>query len=84
MNRVFFTSRAITYAQRMERILRKNGIPASIERPELRLGENGCAYAVVISQGYLPEAVETLRRGGMIPVKIFLEEDFSDYREIKL
>lgn len=84
MNRIFLTSRAVTYAQRMERILRKNGIPASIERPEMQLSDSGCAYAVVISQGYLPEGIEALRKGGMAPVKIFIEEGFSEYREIKI
>ena len=84
MKRVFLTSRAVTYAQRMERILRKSGISAAIERPELQLSESGCAYAVVISQVYLPEAIEALRKNGMTPVKVYIEEGFSEYREIKL
>ncbi len=75
MNLVYLTSRSVTYAQRMEKVLRKNGISAAIERPEIKMTEQSCAYAVVISQGYLPEALEILRRRNLMPVKVIVEEN---------
>ncbi len=84
MNLVFLTSRSVTYAQRIERTLRKNGISARIERPEIRLTEKSCAYAVVISQGFLPEALEILRKSNLMPVKVIVEEENGEFRVLRI
>ena len=83
MNSVFLTSRSVTYAQRMERALRRNGISAHIERPEREITERGCAYAVVLSETFLPEAMEILRYNGVLPVKV-VARDNEGYREIRI
>ncbi len=84
MNSVFLTSRSVTYAQRMERALRRNGISAHIERPEREITERGCAYAVVVSESFLPEAMEVLRYNGIFPVKVVARDEYEGYREIRI
>ena len=84
LSSVFLTSRSVTYAQRMERILRRNGISAHIERPEREITERGCAYAVVISETFLPEAIELLRYNGILPVKVVARDEYGGYREIRI
>ena len=83
MDNVFLTSRSVTYAQRMERALKRNGIFARIERPEQEITERGCAYAVVISETFLAEALEVLRYNGLPPVKVVAKE-LSGYKEIRI
>ena len=82
LNSVFLTSRSVTLAQRMEKALRKNRIPARIERPDISITDGSCAYAVVISELYLPEAVELLRNNSLLPRKIIIEEGLGNFREI--
>lgn len=84
MNSVFLTSRSVTLAQRMERALRKHRISASIERPDISLTDESCAYAVVISEMYLPEAIEILRNNNLFPRKVVVEEGMGNFREISI
>lgn len=82
MNSVYLTSRSITYAQRMQKVLVKNGISAHIERPELQIAERGCAYAVVVSEGFFAEAMEVLGYNGLLPVKAVMHDEHNGYRVI--
>ena len=84
MNSVYLTSRSITYAQRMEKTLTKNGISAHIERPELEIAERGCAYAVVVSEGFFAEAIDVLRCNGIPPVKAVVRDRYNGYRVINI
>ena len=68
----------------MQKILRKSRIPAEIVRPDIRITDGNCAYAVLISEFYLPEAIEILRRGNLTPGKVILEEKYGEYREISV
>ncbi len=83
MNYAYLTSRSVTYAQKMERALRRSDILARIERPEREITEKGCAYAVVVSETFLPEAMEVLRYNGLFPVKV-VARDEDGYREIRI
>lgn len=82
MNSVFLTSRSLTYAQRMDKVLKKNGIAARIERPELQIAERGCAYAVVVSENFFAEAIDVLRYNGLLPVKAVIRDKNNGYRVI--
>ncbi len=84
VNSVYLTSRSITYAQRMEKVLIKNGISAHIERPELEITERGCAYAVVVSEGFFAEAIDVLRYNGILPVKAVVRDRYNGYKVIDI
>ncbi len=84
VNSVFLTSRSLTYAQRMEKVLKKNGVSARIERPELQITERGCAYAVVVSEGFFAEAIDVLKYNGLFPVKAVVRDEYNGYREIDI
>ena len=84
MNGILLTCRSVTYAQKMKRMLENNGIAASIVRPDINLTKGSCAYAVNISQVFLPEAVSVLRSNMTPPIKIILIERNNLYRELHL
>jgi len=83
VNSVYLTARSITYAQRMARALGKNGVESRIERPEREITDKGCAYAVVISEGYVAEALEILSYNRLSPVKAVIKED-GEYRVLPI
>lgn len=84
MNSVFLTSRSLTYAQRMERTLRKSGISAYIERPGIEISERGCAYAVVVSEGYFAEAIDVLGYNNLLPVKAVVKDGAGNLRVLEI
>jgi len=65
----------------MKRILELNRISSSIVKPDIELTRGSCAYAVKISQGFLPEAIEILRENHMPPIRVILAEN-NGYKEI--
>ena len=74
----------MTYAQQMKKTLEQNGFFAEIVRPDTELTKGSCAYAVNISQKFLPEAMEILRRNRIPPVRVILIEGRKLYREIRI
>lgn len=84
VNSVFLTSRSLTYAQRMDKILKKSGVPSRIDRPDLQIMDKGCAYAVVVSEGFFAEAIEVLKNNGMPPVKAVVYGENDRYRVIDI
>ncbi len=84
MSSVFLTSKSLTYAQRMERILRKSGISAHIERPGIEISERGCAYAVVVSEGYFAEVIDMLRHNNLLPVKAVVRDAAGGLRVLPI
>lgn len=84
MNSVFLTSRSLTYAQRMEKVLKKNRIPARIERPELQIADRGCAYAVVVSEGFFAEAIDVLENNGLFPTRAVMRDERNEFRVIDI
>ena len=84
MSYVFLTSRSITYAQRMQRALLKYGVSARIERPDMKLTQKSCAYAVVVSEAYLAEAIDILKKNGLRPVSAFVSNGIVGFREISI
>lgn len=84
MDNVFLTSKSLTYAQRMERVLRKSGIPAAIERADLAISERGCAYAVVVSEGYFAEVTAVLRYNGLMPVKAVMRDEKGNFKVLSV
>lgn len=84
MKGILLTSKSVTYAQRIEKTLERNGISARIVRPDTELTRGSCAYAVNISQAFLPEAIEVLKMNKIFPVSVILVERDGVYREIRV
>lgn len=84
MNGILLTSKSVTYAQQMKKLLERNGFIAEIVRPDIALTKGSCAYAVNISQKFLPEAIEILRNNRVPPVRVILIEGKKLYRELRI
>ncbi|MBR5543480.1 MAG: DUF3343 domain-containing protein [Oscillospiraceae bacterium] len=84
MNEIYLTSHSITYAQKMQKVLQLNGINARIIRPDLRLSESGCAYAVSVSEKMSAETIEVLKNYRLMPVKFILRENGGVLRELRV
>ena len=59
------TFRSVTPAQRGEGILRREGIPVSLQRTPRMLAEQGCGYSIQLQDRHLFRAVEILRQKGI-------------------
>jgi len=75
--------RSVTYAQRAKRILERAGLSAYVIKPDSYLVGNGCGFAVKVSEGYLPEALEILRNNNFDIGKVYVSTE-NGYRELKL
>ncbi len=84
MSGILLTSKSVTYAQQMKKTLERNGFFAEIVRPDTELTKGSCAYAVNISQKFLPEAIELLRKNRTPPVRVILIEGKKIYRELRV
>lgn len=84
MNGILLTSKSMTYAQQMKKALERNGFLAEIVRPDTELTKGSCAYAVNVSQKFLPEVLDVLRLNKIPPVRVILIEGKKLYRELRV
>lgn len=84
MNGILLTSKSMTYAQQMKKALDRNGFFAEIVRPDTELTKGSCAYAVNVSQKFLPEVLDVLRLNKTPPVRVILIEGKKLYRELRV
>ena len=75
--------RSVTYAQRAKRALEKMGISAYVIKPEASLIGNGCGFAIKVSEGYLAETIDVLKKQNYEIGKVFLREK-DGYRELSV
>lgn len=71
MDSCMITFRSVTPAQRGETVLRREGIPASVQRTPRSLAEQGCGYSLRVPCSQLPKAVEILRQKGIVYRKTY-------------
>ena len=77
-------ARSVTYAQRIERVLSRAGIPSHVFRAPLELTKGeGCAYAVRLTADAVPIARNLLRDNGLQQVR-FLKSDPSGVWEVSI
>lgn len=69
------TFRSVTFAQQGERILRKAGIAAVLQRTPRSLSQRGCGYCLRLRAADAPMAVELLRENGVGFEKVFAQEE---------
>ena len=75
MRKDFITFRSITPAQRGQRILRKAGIEAALQRTPGYMQERGCSYCLRISSAQTAAAVALLESGGLSYSKVYPGEE---------
>ena len=65
MDYCMITFRSVTPAQRGEILLRKEGIPCTLQRTPRVLADQGCGYSIRLKCGQLQQAAELLRQKGI-------------------
>ena len=83
MEHYFILARSVTVAQRMQKLLERNGIRCQIARAPRDMTDLGCAYTVRVAAENLPAALTILRGTSLAPVKIFSYR-LGKYREVSL
>ncbi len=82
MNGCIIILRSVTYAQRAKRALEKAGVSAYVIKPDASLVGNGCGFAVKVSEGYLAEAIDILKKQNYEVGKIYIATG-DGYRELR-
>lgn len=80
----YITFRSVTFSQKGEGILRRAGIPGSVQRTPRWMEEQGCGYSLRIRQTDAPEAVALLRQAGVPYRKIYLQRETGALEEMDL
>ena len=83
MEHYFILARSVTFAQRMQKLLERNGIRCQIARAPRDMTDLGCAYTVRVAAENLPAALTILRGTSLAPVQIFSYR-LGQYREVSL
>ena len=83
MEQYLILARSVTYAQRMESVLKKAGIRSQIFRASRDLTDLGCAYALKVITANIFSVVYILRNNRLDPLKVFRFQDHS-YQEVVL
>ena len=64
--------KTLTNAQRMSRVLSKNGISSGVKRLPSNLREkNGCGYAIRVEEKHLKLSLELLREMNLTPMRVY-------------
>lgn len=84
MKYYIITFRSVTYAQRGERILNREGIRCSIQRTPKQLQVRGCGYSLRLWMADVTSAVELLKENGVNISRIFTENRDGTVEEVML
>ena len=83
MDSCIITFRSVTPAQRGESLLRKEGIPCTLQRTPRVLADQGCGYSIRLGYPQLHRAAELLHRKGIVFRKAYTMEE-GNPREVHL
>ena len=84
MKNAFITFRSVTYAQRGERVLRKSGLGAQLQRTPKWMEEQGCGYCLRLAEGDLSAAVALLQASSVSFRRVYLNRAHGKLEEWKL
>lgn len=76
--------RSLTYAQRTAVALERAAITAHVMRSPKSIAGEGCSHSVKISQRNLAEALVVLKRVGLSPSRVYINESDGSYKEVEL
>ena len=84
MRSYFITFRSVTFAQRGESVLRKNGIGCNLRRTPKWLEEQGCGYSLHLNNENIVMAVDRLRQNQVNFRKVYYQLPGGEMEELKL
>ena len=76
--------RSLTYAQRTAEALERAAISAHILRSPKSIAGEGCSHSVKVSKRNLAYALVVLKRAGLSPNRVFINESDGSYKEVEL
>ena len=80
----FITVRSITFGQRAESVLRKNGVNCSLQRTPKWMEEQGCGYALKLWSGDIRTVVELLREHRVQLRRVYVQKEDGIMEEVSL
>ncbi len=84
MYEYLFTFRSLTQAQTAQSMLRRGGIQVDLRRAPKRLSNNGCAYALTISETHLHDAIFLFRERNLSFKRLYRQLGFQELEEVQL
>lgn len=84
MKYYFITFRSITFAQRGEGELRRNGISCTLQRTPRWMEERGCGYCLRLRQRDAGQAVAILRQERLPFSKVYVQRREGTVEELAL
>lgn len=80
--RYLIMCRSLTYAQRSSRVLEKAGITSGIQKAPSGLSKSGCSYCVTVSYNRFQQALNIIKREGLLQGKVFELDNAGNVREV--
>lgn len=78
----YITFRSVTYAQRGEKLLTKNGYRCTLQRTPRWMEEQGCGYALRVWSKEIGDAAELLRRSGIPLRRVYIQRSDGQLEEL--
>ena len=82
MEQCYISFRSVTFAQRAEAILKRQGYSCYLQRAPKWMGQRGCGYALLVRRNIAPECVAALQREQAAFSKVYCQ--FADGRREEL
>ena len=82
MEQCYISFRSVTFAQRAEAILKREGYQCYLQRAPKWMGQRGCSYALQVRRGIVGECVAALQREQAVFSKVYCQ--FADGRREEL
>lgn len=80
----FITVRSVTFGQRAESVLRKNGVFCSLQRTPKWMEEQGCGYCLRLRTEDIRPAVQLLRSAGVPFRRVYVQRLDGEVEEVHL
>ena len=80
----FITVRSVTFGQRAESVLRKGGIPCTLQRTPRWMEEQGCGYCLRLRTADILPAVQMLRNAQVPYQRVYVQNANADVEEVRL
>jgi len=82
MEECYISFRSVTFAQRAEAILKREGYHCYLQRAPKWMGQRGCSYALRVRQEIVPLCVAALQRERAVFSKVYCQ--YADGRREEL
>lgn len=84
MKNAFLTFRSVTFAQRGEAVLRREGIGCLLQRTPKQMEELGCGYCLRMEGSQLRRAALVLREAGVSFKRGYIQQSGGKMEEVLL